>query len=331
MIQPLPSVPEFVAFLVSVRGLKNDNSSCVAYKSRYLKLKKYLDIHGWSRSSIQDYITTRTAAGLSPNTINNDIKMLRHLDIYLDTTHMRAIKSRRPPKRAPRYLLEYQIEKLLETHPTRGGKKNRYPPEETDTKYDTFFYFAFVTGCRHGEIQNLKWDDVYPDKIVIRDTKTNEERVIATTNEMYERLHKLPSLRYRSPYVFGSDQGKIDRSSVSIEFRRRLEILGWQNEIKRIHDLRSSTITSMRKNGAKIDDIAEYIGHRNLNTTRGYIGYDMELKRESASYAPYAEEFIDISIADRRIRELCRALTRSKLKWTYLNQEGSLILTVGQE
>lgn len=300
----LPSVGEFVDFLIGIRGLDAKANNVVGYQSRYARLLSFFS--EWSESEVHRYIVYRRKH-FAPATVNNDIKMLRHIDVYMKTFHTRAIRFVPVEKRAPKYMLERDFYTFLDTHPPQKAKRNRYSYEESMRRYDAYFLFAFITGCRTGEICNLLWDHVYPDKVHIIDTKSKKERVIMITQELYQKLCELP----RHEYVFGNDQGRMDRTSAMKQMRERLKILGWDKVITRLHDFRSSTATNMSRNGAGLEEIQEYLGHENIQTTRRYVEYDDEHLRMIAGYAPYGGSNLTFNVIERMLLAVSRIMKRS--------------------
>jgi len=122
---------------------------------------------------------------------------------------------------------------------------------------------AYHTGMRSGEIINLTWDRVNLKEGFIdlreEDTKTNEPRRIYLPNPLRDLFSRLSKVRQiRQNFVF-TNRGMPVRS-IRSAFKTACKKAGIEDF--RIHDLRHTFNTNMRKAGAHRSVIMKITGHK---------------------------------------------------------------------
>lgn len=137
-----------------------------------------------------------------------------------------------------------------------------YRERERHPRPVAFIYLMILTGARRGEIAAAKWSDIRGDRIVLSEHKTDgsgEERVVRLPEEALEVLRRLPRTK-----------GTI----TGIKSPRRL----WESVREeagcldlRLHDLRHSFASvALSMPDGSLDRIGELLGHKSIQTTRGY-------------------------------------------------------------
>lgn len=142
----------------------------------------------------------------------------------------------------------------------------------------TFVLLAIQTGMRKGEILSLKWEgiDLENHWIYLQETKNDTPRTVPISTEvfniLYERRQTGTMLVFPSPHNI----------NVSIDIRS-----AWNFALKRagitkfvIHDLRHTTASHLAIQGYGYGQIAEILGHKNLQMTKRYAHLSHESKRE---------------------------------------------------
>lgn len=180
---------------------------------------------------------------------------------------------------------------------------------------------AFYTGCRLGELINLRWQDVdlKNDLITIGnsefDTKSRKQRVVP----MHERVREVLSLKVKGKmlnrengptpliplrggeneptpiiplprgekllkrYVFGKSNGqKFTGDYFSRRFKRACRKAGMDEKLH-FHCLRHGAITKMILNGAPLPAVQRIAGHANIQTTMIYTHPSIEDLREAVN------------------------------------------------
>jgi integrase len=124
-----------------------------------------------------------------------------------------------------------------------------------------------LTGCRLGEIQTLKWDYIDDGYIRLPDSKTGA-RNIQLTDEVRDVLSRVKRLN-SNPYVivgaeFGEHYKNLQSAWRKIRTKAGLEDV-------RIHDLRHTYASHAIAGGEELPMVKELMGHKNINTTMGYV------------------------------------------------------------
>ena len=137
-----------------------------------------------------------------------------------------------------------------------------------------------LTGCRKGEILNLRWDQVDLDAGELRlpDTKTGP-RTITLTAEAALVLSRVPRLP-DSPFVIpGKIQGKPMRN-LNDPWEIICERAGLED--MRLHDCRHSYASRALALGESLPMIGRLLGHTQVETTARYAHLAQNSVRESA-------------------------------------------------
>ncbi|OGJ87328.1 MAG: hypothetical protein A2487_14320 [Candidatus Raymondbacteria bacterium RifOxyC12_full_50_8] len=132
--------------------------------------------------------------------------------------------------------------------------------------------FAYYTGCRKGEILNLKKADLdfFGNTAFIRDTKNDESRYVPLAPELKEVLVRLSGEHLESPYLFTHADG------------RRVQDLkkSWWTALKRVklehlhfHDLRHTALTNWHNAGHSHFLIMQASGHKTLSCFQRYLSF----------------------------------------------------------
>ncbi len=136
-----------------------------------------------------------------------------------------------------------------------------------------------LTGCRLGEVLNLRWEHVRPGALDLPDSKTGAKRVpIGAAAEAV--LQAIPRLDGNPFVIVGAKPGArlqdIQRPWRRIRARAGLPGL-------RIHDLRHSFASAAVSGGESLPMIGKMLGHTQPNTTHRYAHLADDPVRASAS------------------------------------------------
>ena len=122
------------------------------------------------------------------------------------------------------------------------------------------------TGCRHGEIRNLKWQEVGAGMLNLADSKSGPRRVYMSSRAC-TLIDRQP--RTASPYVFPSPDDPMrpvtDSSFLWHLVRRRASI----GDV-RLHDLRHTFASRAVMQGVPLPIVAKLLGHRRVSMTLRY-------------------------------------------------------------
>jgi integrase len=135
---------------------------------------------------------------------------------------------------------------------------------------------AITTGARKGELMNLKWEDVDLDRqtAFVKTSKNGEPKVLPLTDSVIRELQlfktKDSSLIFASlikpdkPYCFTKPWYKALKDADIEDFR--------------FHDLRHSCASYLAMNGASLLEIADVLGHKQIQMTKRYAHLCIEHK-----------------------------------------------------
>ena len=175
----------------------------------------------------------------------------------------------------------------IETSPTAGIRRNRRPAltrflsrEEiarlhrvldAQTRADSrrqadIIRLLLLTGCRRGEIVQLRWSEVHDDMLALSDSKTGPRKV-----PLGERARAILDRQPRDggPFVFPSplDPARPRGPGLPLWYRVRREA---GIEDVRLHDLRHTMASHAVMNGVPVPVVSRLLGHSNVRMTLRY-------------------------------------------------------------
>lgn len=188
-------------------------------------------------------------------------------------------------KRIKENITEIEYKKLMSF--TRGNETLRFNTKQNLLRTFTILFF---TGLRLNEVQELKIIDIknllQDGNVKIDISKTSTQRKLYLTNSFQKELVKLFDFKNEDDdnkiISKGSDKNK--RTSINnIVFIQQVnktikEILG---EGYSSHSFRQGLITEMGSKSINIKIISQFVGHKNVSTTMGYIKPTDEQIREA--------------------------------------------------
>ena len=148
--------------------------------------------------------------------------------------------------------------------------------------------FLFSTGCRVSEMCNIKYNDVDFEKrtVFIRNGKGGKDRTTFINPESMVSLKAyLPHRMNDSTYLFTHSKhlGDVGCSKKSVEILLRKIVARCPQIKKKVtpHVMRHTAATIALRNGMPLEQVKEFLGHSNLNTTMIYAKIDKEEVKRS--------------------------------------------------
>ena len=137
---------------------------------------------------------------------------------------------------------------------------------------------AITTGARKGELLNLKWNDIDFNRntAYVATTKNGEPKVLPLVDEVITELNKFK--QEESRLVFNSEIKPDKPYNFFKLWKKALEQAEIQNF--RFHDLRHTTASYLAQNGASLLEIAEVLGHKQIQVTKRYAHLCINHKQE---------------------------------------------------
>jgi len=144
------------------------------------------------------------------------------------------------------------------------------------------FVFGYYTGCRLGEIVNLQWKHIDPNRklLTIGDhdlhTKNKRTRTIPICEILYSKLVKPSFSDDGDRYVFTKSNGfPFNKDYVSRAFKKTVRKASLGEKIN-FHTLRHSFASNLALKGVPLIVIKELLGHSSIVTTQIYSHSDLD-------------------------------------------------------
>ena len=124
-----------------------------------------------------------------------------------------------------------------------------------------------LTGCRRGEVLNLRWRDIGENDIKLSDSKTGP-RVVPLGKAARVVIDSLPRPRSPDAFLFPKNAGR--RSPYNIVACWRTVCDDARLSRLRLHDLRHTAASHAVMSGENLPLVGRLLGHRRHETTAGY-------------------------------------------------------------
>jgi len=250
--------PLFEAFLDEYLEYAKMNKSRKGFEQDYYTSRHLRKFFGGYRLDqitpdlIEQYKRMRVKK-VKPITVNRDLQVLRAMFNravawgLIDQNPMKKVQFFKEPPGRLRYLSKEEIVRLINA--ATGYMK-------------VIIILALNTGMRRGEILSLEWSDIdFENRIIIvRQSKTNERRIIPMNDLVYKTLKE-----WRK-HTRGKRLFRIK------SFKR-----SWKTTLKkagitdfRFHDLRHTFASYLVMNSTDLRTVAELLGHKTLRMVQRY-------------------------------------------------------------
>lgn len=202
---------------------------------------------------------SRTAPGGANNALNQ-FRQIMNFAIargHVEANPARGIQLNRRSK-LTRFLSLDEISRL---HRALDGQTRKSSRLQAD-----IVRLLLLTGCRKGEIVDLRWSEIQGDMLVLGDSKTGP-RTVPLNTQARAILDRQP--RGVSPFVFPSplDPSRPRGRNLPLWDRVRREA---GIEDCRLHDLRHTMASHAVMNGVPVPVVSRLLGHANVRMTLRY-------------------------------------------------------------
>jgi type 1 fimbriae regulatory protein FimB/type 1 fimbriae regulatory protein FimE len=162
--------------------------------------------------------------------------------------------------RSREYLLEAEVEKLIDT----ARKRGRNGPRDAAA-----ILLAYRHGLRAQELTQLRWSqvDLRHGRLHVNRAKGGIESVHPLCGP---ELRALRPLQGQSPYVFVTEAGTPVTTAWFLRMVQRTGVAAKMPFPVHPHMLRHSTGYKLANDGHDTRSLAHYLGHRNLQSTARY-------------------------------------------------------------
>jgi integrase len=127
---------------------------------------------------------------------------------------------------------------------------------------------AITTGARRGELLGLKWSDIDFERhtAYVQTTKNGQPKVLPLTNDVIKKLSKF---RLQGSSLIFNSEIKLDKAfCFNKQWKKALNEAEVDNF--RFHDLRHTTASYLAMSGASLLEIADVLGHKQIQMTKRY-------------------------------------------------------------
>ncbi|MDE0626175.1 MAG: tyrosine-type recombinase/integrase [Bryobacterales bacterium] len=166
---------------------------------------------------------------------------------------------RNPGLKPTRFLSRTEIRRLhkaLDSHRGRGSGR-----QQAD-----IIRLLLLTGCRRGELVNLRWAEVQGDVLRLRDAKSGP-RTVFLNAPARALLGRQP--RTESDYVFPSREDPARCRSTELSLWRKIRKQARLEDV-RLHDLRHTFASYAVMRGVPLPVVSRLLGHSNTRMTLRY-------------------------------------------------------------
>ena len=143
----------------------------------------------------------------------------------------------------------------------------------SNIKHKAIFCLMYSCAMRGSEVTNLKIKDIdsKQNKIVIKNGKGKIDRIVMLDDSILGLIRKYWIEYKTNEYLFeGIKGGKYSDKSIQNIVKTSASKNGILKKISS-HSLRHSCLTQMIKDGVDLRTVQKIAGHKNINTTAGYI------------------------------------------------------------
>lgn len=231
----------------------------------------------FTASQVQIHIQERRAAGIAPATINRELAILRRAFAIARETGQVAT--------AP------TIKALTEDNARQGfftdaefSRLRAHLPAWMQPLAD----FAYFTGCRLGELRNLKWSQVDLKERVVRleRTKNGHPRTVPLSAGLHASFSMTPD---KTGFLFkGPEGGQILDTTIYKPWRAACEAAELEGRI--FHDFRRTGVRNMVRAGVPREVAMAISGHKTDSMFRRYnIVSENDVRAAAAKMDAYLE------------------------------------------
>jgi len=192
------------------------------------------------------------------NSINSNIKAIKHLLQYLHINLKKKIKLVKIPKRLPEHIdLQYFTDRIM---PMIDEDMFKNP-----LQVKVVLNFMFYTGVRQGELYSLKREhfDFQNRTVRIYSKKTKEERTVIFPNKIKEMIQYYFRIEMEQENAFNLKTGRV--SYIFNKLKPCFKDINLHP-----HLFRHSFAVHLLEQGVDLDTLKDLLGHKSILTTTIY-------------------------------------------------------------
>jgi site-specific recombinase XerD len=160
-----------------------------------------------------------------------------------------------------------------------------------DYKYQLIIELMFFCGLRISEVLGLDLSDVRGNKLLIRSTKNNQDRLVPMpknvirTLRMYLQNERIVSDKYA---LLTTENGRLEKSVAQKMVKKYTKRAGLSD--LHCHSFRHGSATHLLQKGVDVMVIKEFLGHQSITTTQRYAHVSAQMVNRVADVFEGKEE-----------------------------------------
>lgn len=228
-------------------------------------LARFFEKKAFTQQNLYAFFDERRRVGNSNAYLNHYIRILHQIDNIHPTPWIKNLRYFPENHKLYDVLTKEEQEKILSCRP----HTRRYA-EETNTRYSVIIECLLATGLRANELLSLTLNDIQGDRLIIRNTKTRQDRVAKVSSTLMDRI---TALKRYDDHLFSTPRGRQHLEDVNVELALRCRLCGIRKRITN-HSLRRTSATESANKGVNLAHIQRFLGHKSVATTATYIQTD---------------------------------------------------------
>ena len=274
---------EYVGEYEQHRLLDKSKNTVDAYKT---DLKQFFDFIGEKdlvdvkNPDIENYKNMLLSTGYKPMTVNRKLVSLRQYIDFINKNEEIDLKIFLEIKQM-KIQRQYALEEMLTK--AEFDRMVKYAQDEEDLRSVAIFKTMYYTGMRVSEMLTMKIQDIYKEDVTIIG-KGRKAREIPMHEKLYEILNNYIRVRKAqpdNPYVFnGHGIGHLQRQRVNEIVKKYAGLAKVKLSKAHPHNFRHLTAIMLLDLGYKLSEIADFLGHSSVDTTRIYTRKTKKEKRQ---------------------------------------------------
>ena len=257
-------IKDFLGFLRDIR--KYSGATVTTYEKVLFEAAEKIEIYDEKDKTVYDIMAYRVAISkLAKKTIAKKISVLRSFFEYKRSMGAKIItrgdEQIKTPKSLPKPIHRELIQKAL------NGCIS------TDEKLLVVMLYSL--GLRISELEHMKISDISMEWVKVVSGKGGKDRMIPLLPEVREILTKHLEATKNKTFVFEDKAQPLSQNCLRYKSTKIFERVGVKATP---HQLRHSFASDLINKGARIVDVSELLGHKEVTTTQIYTKLSMNKK-----------------------------------------------------
>jgi integrase/recombinase XerC len=261
---PNEEIRDFLDYLTNIR--KYSSTTIKTYEKTLLEAAPLVEVFAEDGRIVYDIKAYRFhISSQAKKTIAKKVSTLRSFFEYKTAIgdKIRAIGDEqiKTPKSLPKPIHKEVIQKALNEC------------QSSDEKL--LLALLYSLGLRISELEHLQFADISHEWVNIKNGKGGKDRMIPLLSDVSTMIRKHKQEHLSNTYLFEDKQKPLSQNCLRYKLSKIFERVGVKVTP---HQLRHSFATDLINKGARIVDVSELLGHKELATTQIYTKLSMNKK-----------------------------------------------------